>query len=216
MSRIGLTQRVEVVEEYEERRNCLDQRWGPLLQSFDLVPVPLFNRTEDIEEYVERVALDGVVVTGGNDFAHLEDGTNAAPERDRFERSLLDVAIDRDLPVLGVCRGLQLVNLHFGGSITRIDDHVAREHDVEIDGDEVPFDDPPERARVNSYHNYGVRDDELGDDLAVVGQAPDGSFEWIEHERYPITGIMWHPERDGSPTELDRRIIAHRLPTKSV
>lgn len=216
MTRIGLTQRVEEVEAYEERRDCLDQRWAPLVQSFGLDPVPLFNRIEDVDAYVDRLDLDGIVLTGGNDFAHLEDGTNVAPERDRFERALLKVAIDRELPVLGVCRGLQLINIHCGGSIREIDDHVAVEHDLEIDPEAAFVDEPPARVTVNSYHGYGIDDENLGDGLAVAGRAPDGSIEWIEHDRYPITGIMWHPERESPSEELDRRIISSRLPTKPV
>lgn len=218
MSRIGLTQRVEDVEAYDERRDCLDQRWAPLLQSFGIDPVPLFNRIDDVHAYVDRLEIDGVVFTGGNDLAHLDGGTNVAPERDRFERALLEVAIERDIPVLGVCRGLQLLNVHCGGSLRKIDDHVAVEHDLEIDPEAVALTnpDPPARVAVNSYHGYGVDDEELGDELAVVGRAPDGSIEWVEHERHPITGIMWHPERPSPSEDLDRRIISSRLPTESI
>ena len=211
MSRIGLTQRVEVVESYDERRDCLDQRWAPVVRSFDSIPIPLCNETEDVEAYVSALDLDGIVLTGGNDFAHLEDGVNTAPERDAFERKLLRVAIDQKLPVLGVCRGLQLINLVCGGSLARVDDHVAVDHPLDIELDSASIPDLPSRTSVNSYHTYGVTNETLGTDLVPVGRASDGSIEWIEHERYPITGIMWHPERDGPLTELDRRVISHRF-----
>lgn len=216
MNRIGLTQRVEEVEAYEERRDCLDQRWAPLVQSFGLDPVPLSNLIDDVDAYVDRLELDGIVLTGGNDFAHLEGGTNVAPERDRFERALLEAAIDRGLPVLGVCRGLQLINLHCGGSIGEIGDHVAVDHDLEIDPDVASIEELPTRVTVNSYHGYGITEADLGAELAVAGRSPDGSIEWVEHERQPITGIMWHPERESPSAELDRRVISSRLPTESV
>lgn len=211
MARIGLTQRVEVVEEYDERRDCLDQRWAEVIHSFDSTPIPLCNETEDVGAYVSTLELDGIVFTGGNDFTHLEDGVNAAPERDAFERELLEVAIARSIPVLGVCRGLQLINLFSGGSLTRVDDHIAVEHSLEIDSTLSPIKNRLEQLSVNSYHSYGVTEEMLGSNLIPVGQASDGSVEWIEHERYPITGIMWHPERDGPSTDLDRSIISHRL-----
>ncbi|ARS90820.1 type 1 glutamine amidotransferase [Natrarchaeobaculum aegyptiacum] len=214
--RIGLTQRVYEVEAYEERRDCLDQRWGPFVQSFGLDPVPLPNRVEDVAGYVDRLELDGVVVTGGNDFAHLEDGTNVAPERDEFERTLLEAAIDRNLPVLGVCRGLQLLNLHFGGSLRDVDGHVAKEHELEVDPNATALEDVPRTIPVNSYHGYGIGEDDLGDGLRVCGHVSDGTIEWVEHDRYPITGIMWHPERESPSSGLDRRIIRSRLPTETV
>jgi putative glutamine amidotransferase len=216
MTRIGLTQRVETVKTYEERRDCLDQRWGPLMQSFGVDPIPLFNQTADVDTYVDRLDLDGIVLTGGNDLASLADGSNVAPERDQFERTLLETAIDRKLPVLGVCRGLQLLNVYCGGSIHGIDDHVAIEHDLEIDQKVAPIAVSTESVAVNSYHSYGVADQGLGDQLAVAGRAPDGSIEWVEHTQYPITAIMWHPERESPSTALDQRIINNRLPTESV
>ena len=216
MTKVGLSQRVEEVDAYNERRDCLDQRWAPLIRSFGLDPVPLMNQIEDVDTYVDRLQLDGIVLTGGNDFAYLESGTNVALERDRFERSLLKIAIDRELPVLGVCRGLQLINIHCGGSIRTIDDHVAVEHDLEINTQATSVTDPPAQIIVNSYHGCGIDGEDLGKELSVVGRASDGSIEWLEHERHPITGIMWHPERESPSEELDRRIISDRLPTKPV
>lgn len=215
MIRVGLTQRVETVEAYEERRDCLDQRWGPLMESYGVLPVPLFNRTDDVEAYVRRLNLDGVVLTGGNDLEDAEGATDMAPERDRFERALLDVAIDRRLPVVGVCRGLQLINVYCGGSVRSIEGHVAVRHDLDIDVGRALLADIPDHVTVNSYHRFGVPADAVGDDLAVVGRAPDGTVEWAEHRNHPITGVMWHPERDSPTASLDERIIMARLRTGS-
>jgi len=211
MTRIGLTQRVESVGEYDERRDCLDQRWARLMRSMGFTPIPLFNRVSDVEAYVEQLSLDGVVFTGGNDFADLDGGVNVAPERDRFEQSMLTVAIEQNLPVLGVCRGLQLVNRYFGGSIRPVDGHVATEHDLEAEQRVAPIVDTPARVSVNSYHTYGVTDDILSENLTVLARAPDGSIEWIEHEAHAITAIMWHPERDSPTADLDRRVINRRF-----
>ena len=107
MKRIGLTQRVEVVTGYGERRDCLDQNWAVLLVSLGYCPVPLANCVQEVGPYVDELGLDGVILTGGNNLLEPEKGGAIAPERDRFEHMLLDVCASWRLPVLGVCRGAQ-------------------------------------------------------------------------------------------------------------
>lgn len=209
MKRIGVSQRVHVVEAYEERRDCLDQRWGPLLRSFDYVPIPLFNRIEDVEGYLTELDLDGVVLTGGNDLETLEDGSNVAPERDAFERKLVKFALEREIPVLGVCRGLQFLNVHFGGELSTVSGHVAESHEVVLT--EPPVFKDTGSVTTNSYHNYGITVDDLADGFRSVGRAGDGTVEWVEHVQRPVSGIMWHPERESPSEELDRRIITGRF-----
>lgn len=205
MTRIGLTQRVEVVEAYEERRDCLDQRWGRLLRSLDYTPIPLFNKIEDVAEYLDDLDIDGIILTGGNDLTIVENGSNVAPERDSFERELLEVAIDQDIPVLGVCRGIQMINVFFEGSLSAIDGHVATTHEISINGSSMESD--FETVHTNSYHSFGIEPSDLADDLRAIGYTPDGAIEWIKHDTYPIQAIMWHPERAPSLTDFDRRII---------
>lgn len=209
MNKIGISQRVEVIEEYEERRDCLDQRWGPLLRSLGYVPIPLFNQVDEVDDYADTLDLDGILLTGGNDLDTLEDGSNVAPERDSFERRLLYYAIERDLPVLGVCRGAQLVNVYFGGSLSPVEGHVATTHEISITTSSIP--DTPQSAKTNSYHNYGIKTDGLAAQMKAIARTEDATIEWIEHETHPITAIIWHPERDSPSGALDRRIIQDTL-----
>jgi Predicted glutamine amidotransferases len=96
--RLGLTQRVTIIEEYGERRDCLDQAWTTLLEEWGYQPVPLPNTIADVNTYLESLDLDGIVLTSGNDLAHLEDAIVPAPERDEFESAVLDWALDRSRP----------------------------------------------------------------------------------------------------------------------
>lgn len=209
MTRIGVTQRVEVVDEYEERRDCLDQRWGPLLRSFGYTPIPLFNQIDDVEGYLTDLELSGVVLTGGNDLAGLDDGSKVAPERDAFEGKLLEFALGHDLPVLGVCRGAQFINVHFGGSLSAVEGHMASVHEVSIDN--CPIEISSNTVSTNSYHNYGIESRNLSKNLRVIGRASDRSIEWVEHKNHAVSAIMWHPERDSPSEELGRRIINRRF-----
>lgn len=210
MIRVGLTQRVSVVETHGERRDCLDQKWTTLLEDLGYTPVVLPNSIEAVGEYLDALALDAVVLTSGNDLLSVDDPTEPAPERDRFEHAVIEHAIDDGLPVLGVCRGLEVVNAYFGGDLTDVVDHVACTHGVELlDGEDGL--DLPNRTDVNSYHDYGIEQSDVGDDLVVLGTAFDGTVELVTHESLPIWGMMWHPERESPSPSIDRRILDHVL-----
>ncbi len=191
--KIGLTQRVEVVASYGERRDCLDQAWARLLAAASMLPVPLCNGVEDVETYLLELALDGLILTGGNDLSHLPEAKSAAPERDAFERRVLAVAAQRDVPVLGVCRGMQMMVAADGGELVAIEGHVASRHPIaSCTGSPAYLSD---RGEVNSYHGFGVPADGLGPSWRPLVTAPDGTVEAVAHRRLRQWAVMWHPER---------------------
>jgi putative glutamine amidotransferase len=214
MIRVGITQRVEVIDEYEERRDCLDQRWGPLLRSLGYLPIPLFNTIEDVGTYVGDLELDAIILTGGNDLQHVEGGTNIAPERDGFEAVLIETALTEELPVLGVCRGAQHLNIHFGGSVSKVEGHVATEHQLRVTNS--PLTNIPETLSVNSYHNYGIKESDIASELQIAALTEDNSIEWATHKSHPITAIMWHPERPPDQSRINRRIIHSTLGSNDI
>lgn len=193
MLRIGITQRVEHFCDRDERRDCLDQAWIPLLWQIECLAIPLANNVEVASSFIDILGIEGILLTGGNDLASLADATNLAPERDDTENFLLEVAAERDIPVFGVCRGLQIIADHYGSQLGSVSAHVATRHPVVVI--------PNERLRltdrdaVNSFHDYGVRPDQLGHDLIPLATAPDGTVEAIAHRTRRQAAIMWHPER---------------------
>lgn len=199
MTRIGLTQRVEVVPDYGERRDCLDQAWTALLGELGLTPVPLPNTVSDPGALRRHLGLDGVILTGGNDLAELPDARGAAPERDRFERALLASCLDDGIPVLGICRGLQVLNVACGGRLVRVEGHVATRHRVE--GDRFG-------REVNSFHGWGIPADGVGAGLEALGLAPDGTVEALRREGGGALGLMWHPERETPFDPADLALLA--------
>lgn len=212
MIRLGLTQRVDVVEAYGERRDCLDQAWIDLLEEWDYRPFPLPNTVADPRDYLDSMALDGLILTSGNDIAHLESATETAPERDLLERAALEWAIDNNVPVIGICRGLELLNDYFGGTLSTVEDHVSTVHSISfrIQTLQLPQMNElilPDEIQVNSYHNYGITSEDAADDLEVLATASDGTVEAVSHPDCPILGIMWHPERDTLSTEFDRKLF---------
>lgn len=191
MKLIGLTQRVEDLPARRERRDCLDQAWTGLLLDNGFWPVPLPNRIPDTEKLLTRLGLSGVILTGGNDLG-------AAPERDTFENSLLESCARSRVPVLGVCRGLELMNAHYGGRLEPVAGHAAVVHDIRaVPGGKMPA----LRPSVNSFHEFGIPGEALSADLAAAAIAADGTVEAAVHRSLPQWGIMWHPER--GPRDAD-------------
>jgi gamma-glutamyl-gamma-aminobutyrate hydrolase PuuD len=178
---------------------------------------------EGVEETLD--ALDGLVLSGGNDLdpesygadAHQEtDGTR--PERDRAELALLEGALARDLPVLAVCRGFQVLNVARGGDLVQhlpevvgTEQHrevkgVFSDHGVKIDDDSRLGSVLGGRAPVKSHHHQGVG--RVGDGLVEVAWADDGTIEGLEdpEQRFAV-GVLWHPEA-GEDQKLFEALVA--------
>lgn len=181
MTCVALSQRVEIVAGRGERRDSLDQRWAAFLERCGIVPVPVANDPVPVPRLLTELPVRGVLLTGGGDL--VEYGGNA-PERDATERALLRHALDHDVPVMGVCRGMQAIQHYFGVPLAAVQGHVAAQLTITIEG---------RREEVNSYHDFGARS--TVPDLEVWAVADDGVVKAVRHRRRHVEGIMWHPER---------------------
>jgi N5-(cytidine 5'-diphosphoramidyl)-L-glutamine hydrolase len=189
MKRVAVTQRVSIIPEYGERRDCLDQAWTKFLAACGLLPVLLPNIVDTAITLCEGAGAAGLVLTGGNDLA--EYGGDA-PERDAVEQALLGWAERRGLPVMGVCRGMQVIQQHFAVGLRRVEGHVAKRQVIHVDG---------EAREVNSFHRFAAFDSRPP--LEVWAVANDGVVKAVRHSDQPITGIMWHPERSTPFSPVD-------------
>ncbi len=180
-----------------------------------------------IVEMAEKVAgrIDGLLLSGGSDLDPSYYGEEPAPElnatvpkRDAFEMALVQHALERGIPVFGICRGLQILNVALGGTLYQDlpsqlhPDLIAHRqqvpkwqwtHEVEVDGNsKVAGIMETDDIRVNSYHHQAIKD--LSDDLVAVAHSSDGVIEAAESpslsERW-LVGVQWHAEamRDVGP-----------------
>lgn len=204
MKIIGITQRVEPVPHYSERRDCLDQRWTTFISELGYLAQPLPNLpTQQVPVLIENTELDAIFLSGGNTIAGLDPAAaNAAPERDAFEATLIDKALEKDIPVIGICRGMQMLNFHLGGTLVRTDGHAGGRHPLDIIRKDYAF-----PGTVNSYHNWVIPQQGLAKGLTALARDDEGNIEAFEHTDYRLSGIMWHPEREYPFDPLDIQFI---------
>ena len=197
---LAISQRVEIVEAYDERRDALDQRWHEFLGSCGFAAIPIPNCPAIIPNFLNAIQPAGIILSGGNDLAAV--GGNA-PERDGAETLMTSWGAVHDRPILGVCRGLQLIVQTHGGSLKKVGDHANVRHRVSWQGRDI---------EVNSFHTWGI--EQAPDNFEVLARGQDGNIEAVRHLSRPLTGIMWHPERErrfaDHDIELFRSVFGER------
>jgi putative glutamine amidotransferase len=154
--------------------------------------------------------VEGLVLTGGSDVDPRFYGEDPHPrlgptvvERDEFELALTREALRRGMPVLGICRGMQILNVAMAGALQQdlvpgdgiahgTGSFRAAYHEIEITHPELERRTGP-RPRVNSLHHQAVS--RVAPGLAIAGRAEDGVIEAVVGEACPVLGVQWHPEQ---------------------
>ncbi len=195
------------------------------------IPVvfPVLNDEEAIDSFLDYI--DGLMLIGGEDISPFIYGEEPVrelhtinPERDRAETYFLRGAYERKLPVLAVCRGMQLANAVFGGTLyqdiysqrekvlvhsPKIDGFEINYHTIDIDEGSLLYEIYGSQALVNSFHHQAIR--ELGAGFVVTARAKDGIVEAMERlDDWPFLGVQFHPEfmtHNDKFTEIFRRFV---------
>lgn len=207
--KIAITQRICKNANHDELMDCLDINWAKFLISLNFIPMPIpFVSPANIDAIWDAVSPDGLILSGGNDIDICKENSEEMDEiniqRDQFELALIKKAITCNIPILGICRGLQLINIFFGGSIRAIDGHVGCNHSIYRTASSDLILTP---SIVNSYHKYCIPNSSLGEGLIELAHDSDGNIEAAYSERQKILGIMWHPEREDPASRTDVKTI---------
>lgn len=206
--RLGISLRVVTAQNYIERRDALSQDWPIFLEHMNYIPIFIPNSLSNVKSYLDDIHIDGLILSGG-------DNLGDYPERDKTEKELLDYAIHNKIPIIGVCRGMQIINDYFGGSIEQSQEstHVGKNHLIEITNVNFLPSFDSNSVSVNSFHYNLIRQNNLGKNLepfAIVRS--DNTIEGFSHVDLPIIGVMWHPERDQNKISesLFRKVFTKR------
>ncbi len=211
-------------------------RWGVWDAPVALIPLSYVRAVEHAggrallvppsEEGAEETldALDGILFSGGSDLDPSAYGADphpatsgVRPERDRAELALMEAALARDMPILAVCRGVEILNVARGGDLVqhlpdvlgnerhRHTPGVFADHDVELERGSRLQRVLGDRAPVKSHHHQGIG--RVGDGLREVAWADDGVVEGLEDPtcRFAL-GVLWHPE-EGEDFALFQELV---------
>lgn len=192
MKKIGITLRVEKIKEYDEKRDALSHDWFNFFQKLNFFPILIPNKLLDVELFLKEMKLDGLILSGG-------DNMGDDPDRDITEKNIINFALTNRIPLLGVCRGMQVLNKFFNGKIifNGSNTHVGNHHFVEITDSKFLKFLQTSNMNVNSFHHNLIDEASLGKDLTPFAiSTSDKTIEGFYHKNFPILGVMWHPERE--------------------
>jgi len=155
-------------------------------------PIVISNKTlilskKKLSQFLNTLKIRGILLSGGN---YKKNST-----RYQFQNFLLDYALKNDLPVLGICQGMQLIGVRFGSKLVKVENHVRTTHKlINLSKQRFP-------KKCNSYHNYSLKD--CPKNFYITTKAPDGNIESIKHKNLTWEGWMWHPERDNKIDKIN-------------
>jgi len=206
--RVAISTRRIIDNIHGEARDALSEDWYRFIHASwpDIVLLPLLNSPDKVAEWASDLEIDATILSNGNDW-----GECAA--RDETERLLVEWSRARGRPVLGVCRGFQVINALEGGSIeANIKDasgqeHGGSQHYVTLSSPQFAEFAGVDRISVNSYHDQGVTIAGLAKGLAPLAISDHNVVEGFYHPTEALLGIQWHPERPCAPNKFDRALI---------
>ena len=191
---IGISLRITNAKDYDEKRDSLSHDWPKLMEELGINIVFIPNSLKNIRSYLSELNLSGFIISGGDNI-----GDNV--ERDKTEIEMIKFAMKNKIPLFGVCRGMQIINKFFDGTISTSEksNHVGKYHNINIINQNFFKFFKNKNTKVNSFHNNLIYNENLGSDLIPFATiSEDGTVEGFFHKFFPIIGVMWHPERQAT------------------
>ncbi len=185
MLKIGISQRLGF-SKHGEFRSQIDTKLVHFIFKcgFQPIIIPYFiiknkgKLKKAIINWLKQIDLDGIVLSGGEDLGKFI-------LRDNTENILISYVIKESIPLIGICRGMQVIGNYFNTKLVKVKNHVNTIHYVHLS---------KKKFRVNSYHNYSLED--CPENFNIECISSDGKIESIMNKTNKIYACMWHPERN--------------------
>ena len=188
---IAISQRIDDLVEIKERRDCLDQKLSEWVELIGAIPVGVPNSMgRNLEVWLNSLNPKGFILSGGNNIG-------AFKSRDNTEKILIDYASSNKLPLLGICRGMQMLGSYNKTPLIKVLNHVGKRHMLKgelVNNGELP-------KEVNSFHDYALK--KCPKDYEILSISEDETIEAIRNTKLNWEGWMWHPEREYPFSKID-------------
>ena len=201
---IALSQNIKI-NKYNEIEDCVNVRWTKFVEILNCIPfyIPTSNQ-EMIKYYFDTFQFDGVILTGGNDVYKNKKTENIISKlsetRNDVENEILKISLKKNIPILGVCRGMQFINTYLGGKLSMVENHSGNHKHIIINCSKGKYEFP---NKVNSFHNYAIPNNFNSVHTEILAKDEENNIEAFCHFEKKVLGIMWHPEREEPFNNLD-------------
>lgn len=197
--KIGIITRTDLID--QKSRVFINESYIKKIIDFGNTPILLYGY-EDTSEIASY--CDALIIPGGYDIApfYFDDVYDSTctfykdATQDSRDFKIIDAFVKKQKPILGICRGLQLINVYFKGTLHQHIDirkhEQQHEHTISISSNSFLNTCIPSNCNVNSYHHQAIAT--LGNHLQISATSYDGYIEAIQHETLPIIAVQWHPE----------------------
>ena len=169
----------------------LDYNWIKYFEkknyNFYIIP----NSKRNFLKISKKIKPNLIILAGGND---LFQNNKYVKNRLKVEKDLINYGISKKIPILGVCRGMQLINHFFKGKISKVKGHMRKKNRVIFK--QKIF--SKKYIDITSYHNYGIKKKDMASKFDALATDNNENIEIFKHKKLNIFGVMWHPEREKS------------------
>tara|TARA_Y100000590_G_C15747383_1_gene1022681 strand:- start:4713 stop:5345 length:633 start_codon:yes stop_codon:yes gene_type:complete len=172
------------IKSIDETRDTVDQKLLEWIIELGFEPFLISNKLSKKIKLNNIKNICGIILSGGS------EKISRLNNRFKVEKKLINFSIKKKIPILGICRGMQMLGFTQGANIKKIKNHVKTRHKLLIEKKYSSL----YPLNVNSYHNESVENVE--EKFNIIAKAKDEVIEAFEHKLYPWLGWMWHPERE--------------------
>lgn len=200
-----ISMRSDYIESRKERRDSLDVEIYKMIHDLGFTPLLVSNDILALKNLLRNIDVFNiglVVLSGGNDLSSIKNNENSWEIRDKVEDMLFNISIENNLPILGICRGLQFIANKLGYKLVKVKGHVNTIHKNKIINTNTYLD-------FNSFHSWGLKDSKKNKLINPIAICPiDDTIEAFYTDlKFNSICIMWHPERFHGQYKFSIKII---------